>query len=154
MNGLARAIYRLASAGFAVWARLFHPVVTGAAVLLWQGDDLLLIQTSYQDWRSVPGGRVARGEDPRIGAVRELREETGLRVEPAALVNLGTWLVEHSHVEDHVHFFSVRAAQSAGEIAVDQREILWARFTPLEEVRRLDLWPPLRALLTDGVRPA
>jgi 8-oxo-dGTP pyrophosphatase MutT (NUDIX family) len=38
-----------------------------------------------QRWWFTPGGGLAPGETSEQGAARELREETGLRVEPAAL---------------------------------------------------------------------
>jgi ADP-ribose pyrophosphatase YjhB (NUDIX family) len=38
----------------------------------------------------VPGGFLEAGEDPRAGAVREIMEETGLRIEPREL--LGMWI--------------------------------------------------------------
>ena len=33
----------------------------------------------------LPGGGLHRGEDERVGAVRELQEETGIRVQPSQL---------------------------------------------------------------------
>ncbi len=34
----------------------------------------------------LPGGGLHRGEDERVGAVRELQEETGIRVQPSQLI--------------------------------------------------------------------
>ena len=50
---------------------------------------LLLVQRANDPGRglwSVPGGRVEAGEDDAAALVREMREETGLRIEPGALV--------------------------------------------------------------------
>ena len=50
---------------------------------------LLLVQRANDPGRgrwSVPGGRVESGEDDAAAVVRELREETGLRVAPGPLV--------------------------------------------------------------------
>jgi 8-oxo-dGTP diphosphatase len=50
---------------------------------------LLLVQRANEPGRglwSVPGGRVEPGEDDAAALVREMREETGLRVVPGALV--------------------------------------------------------------------
>lgn len=50
---------------------------------------LLLVQRANEPGRgrwSVPGGRVEPGEDDAAALVREMHEETGLRVTPEALV--------------------------------------------------------------------
>lgn len=50
---------------------------------------LLLVQRANEPGRglwSVPGGRVEPGEDDPAAVIREMQEETGLVVEPGALV--------------------------------------------------------------------
>jgi ADP-ribose pyrophosphatase YjhB (NUDIX family) len=153
VDSIVRAAYRTASLALRVWARLTHPTVTGATVLVWRASALLLVQTSYQPWRSPPGGRVASGEDPRDAAARELQEETGLQIAPAVLDNLGTWIVDHSHIEDHVHVFACNEADTTGSLRVDQREIIAASFVEFDTLAGLELWPPLQALRADGLRP-
>ncbi len=150
---MVRTAYRLASKTFGAWAHLTHPTVRGATVFVWRGDALLLVQTSYHPWQSTPGGRVERGEDPRDAAARELQEETGLEIDPEALSNLGSWIVEHSHMEDHVHVFACQEADTTGTIAFDRREIVGAEFVPLQALSKLELWPPLRTMLGQGLRP-
>lgn len=52
------------------------------AILLLRGHNISSPETTF--WFT-PGGGIEAGEDARGAAVRELREETGLRVEPDAL---------------------------------------------------------------------
>jgi ADP-ribose pyrophosphatase YjhB (NUDIX family) len=57
--------------------------IEGSHVLATDADDrILVVRTTYlgPGWM-LPGGRVERGETPHEAAVRETREETGLRVE-------------------------------------------------------------------------
>ncbi|MCW2674298.1 MAG: hydrolase [Frankiales bacterium] len=52
-------------------------------VLLFQGRDP--VHAHRGQWWFTPGGGLDAGETPAQGAARELREETGLVVDPAAL---------------------------------------------------------------------
>lgn len=54
------------------------------------GKVLLLKRADHPEfWQSVTGSMNWEESDPRVTAVRELREETGIDVEPAALQDLG-----------------------------------------------------------------
>ncbi|WP_018351081.1 NUDIX hydrolase [Longispora albida] len=84
--------------------RLFSPTyILGAVTLVFSPDGsqiLLLHQPPGRGW-SLPGGLLDRGERPIEGAVRELREETGIVAElstveamvPNAMVHhVGRWV--------------------------------------------------------------
>lgn len=58
-----------------------RPVIEAAGGLLWRpaerGVEIALVhRPKYDDW-SVPKGKLLPGEDPVLGALREVREETG-----------------------------------------------------------------------------
>lgn len=57
-----------------------HLLVSHAVVLDHSGR-LLLVRSTYRPHWSTPGGFVDRGEDPEVGALRELREEVGLALD-------------------------------------------------------------------------
>lgn len=76
----------------------FPPVyVTVDVVLLTIRDDqlhVLMVERGSHPWRgslALPGGFLRQSEDLADGARRELREETGLDLEPAHLEQLGTF---------------------------------------------------------------
>lgn len=152
VDALARGLLRCAAAGFRVFARLVHPVVVGAAVVVWRGDEILVVTPSYRRWETIPGGRVGRRESPRHAAARELREEAGLDVDDASLQSLGVRRVDHSDTEDHVHFFACRLPEGQ-TVRVDQREIVRARFAAPATLRDVRCWPPLTVLLERGIEP-
>src|SRR3954471_19417050 len=59
-----------------------HEVVSAGAVVLGRGGEVLLVhRPKYDDW-SFPKGKLDRGEHATAAAVREVEEETGLRVRP------------------------------------------------------------------------
>lgn len=54
----------------------------GVAIVIRNHDgELLLVQNDWSDGYVPPGGGVEPGEDPEAAAVREAREETGVRVD-------------------------------------------------------------------------
>ena len=145
-DALWRALHRLAAALWDARNFLLRPKITGAAVLVRVNDELLLIRPSYRPWYAVPGGGVHRGEDPRSAAARELREEVGIAVAPAALRPLCEFVVHHRFIEDHVHAFELRLAAPPA-VRIDRREVVWAGFRSEAALRELPLWPVLPVLL-------
>lgn len=143
---LARLAYRAGARAIALYNRAFHPRVRGAAVLVRCADRVLLVRSTYQSWWGLPGGRIGRGEAPSAAAARELQEETGLAVAPAALTALGELELEHNHIHDHVSFFALRCEREPA-VACDGAEIAELRWLHESELRALKLWPPLRAWL-------
>ncbi len=79
----------------------------------------------YAGYWVAPGGKVERGESPHEGAVRELREESGLAVERAELRAVVT---ECSAREDWQWLiFVYRASHPRGELQSDgsEGELRW-----------------------------
>lgn len=63
--------------------------VSYAVILLNERDDVLLAHATGTDYWDLPKGAGEPGELPRIAAVRETLEETGLVVDGDALIDLG-----------------------------------------------------------------
>jgi 8-oxo-dGTP diphosphatase len=104
-----------------------RPAQRGALFALWHGGKILLLRSSYRSGWSLPGGGIARGETARDAAVRELREETGLAVEPAALREAQTAELEWEHRRDHTTIFEI-ALPEEPSLCLDNREIVAASF--------------------------
>ncbi|MCI5825661.1 MAG: NUDIX domain-containing protein [Arcanobacterium sp.] len=102
------------------------------AIYLILGHDV--DDTDYR-WWFTPGGGIVAGESPREGAARELREETGLRVNPErfegpVLQRHATFRFVGSTRRQDEEFFVLRvsAAEVAALDSADGREL-----TALEE---------------------
>ncbi len=75
-----RIFYRVAWRLLRLWWRVRGGGGRGAAVAIWQGERLLVVQPSYRRGLSLPGGGLRWREPPVSGALRELQEETGLEL--------------------------------------------------------------------------
>jgi ADP-ribose pyrophosphatase YjhB (NUDIX family) len=99
---LALEVYRRLPDPVGEWvARLLTPsYAVGTSPFVSRADGrVLLVRHSYKDGWSTPGGFVDRHERAEDGAVREVWEETGLRIEL-----LGEPAVVVDHVVRHVEF--------------------------------------------------
>jgi 8-oxo-dGTP diphosphatase len=119
------------------------PVVGVGGVVVRDGRVLLVRRGKeplYGRW-TVPGGTVELGETLEEAVIREMEEETGLRVEPVEVLTVFDRIdrdgerVRHHHVI--VDYFCRWRSGEAGA-ASDALEVAWAS---AEELPRYDLPP-------------
>ncbi len=130
------------------------PVVGVGGVLVHEGRVLLIRrgkQPLYGRW-VVPGGTVELGESLAEALVREMREETGLEVEPLELLTVfdriereAERVAYHYVIVDYLCRFRSGEAR-AGSDALD---VAWAR---PHELDAYDLPPKAREVVEDALR--
>ncbi len=132
------------------------PVNLRCSAVVFRGDAVLLCQRPSGEW-VLPGGTPRRGEGSAACVLREVREETGLRVDPqrVAFVLEATNLDQDQHLIEIVfHAFPVdsRAEPVATEVGLDPRYVPVAHLPGLRmrppiagHVRSLHAMPELRA---------
>ncbi len=130
------------------------PVLAVGAVVV-TGDSLLLIRRgrppSQGRW-SLPGGRVEANETLEDAVRREIREETGLDVEPTGLLGTAERIGEGLHYVI-CDFTAVMVPNGKPLLAGDDAEA--ARFVRLDEVSGLLLVDGLAQWLADhGILPS
>jgi 8-oxo-dGTP diphosphatase len=101
-----------------------RPIVAVLAVVL-RGDQVLIVQRAQQPnagrW-GFPGGVLELGETVAEGAMRELREETGVVAEPAGWLNIHDAISrdDEGRVQFHYTLIAVRGVWQSGEgVAAD-----------------------------------
>jgi 8-oxo-dGTP diphosphatase len=125
-----------------LWA-LLRPTTHGALIVVWKAGSVLLVRNSYVPYYSLPGGYVRGGETTLQAAVRELKEETGLDVQPSELKLSHEETHNWEFRRDHVTMYDLIAKETVG-VNIDHREVIAAQFFTPEEALKLQLFPPLR----------
>jgi ADP-ribose pyrophosphatase YjhB (NUDIX family) len=128
-----------------------HVRVTG--VLIEDGRILLLNQDTDtgRSW-SLPGGKMEEGETIRDALVREMREETGLDVEPGRLLYVCDHLPGGGTHVVHLTFEARRTGGVAGQFTagLDTRPIRGVEFVTLADLPSLGFGERFAQLATDG----
>ncbi|WP_296677960.1 NUDIX domain-containing protein [Novosphingobium sp.] len=133
-----------------VWWRLRKPLLTGCRVLALDGAGrVLLVRHSYGSGRwMLPGGGLARGEDPVAAALRELGEEVGCGLlQPLHIATIEEPL---SGTTNRVHLI---CGMADGLLRADGREIVEVRFFALESLP-VDVSPTVALGLPGWVKKA
>lgn len=122
---LHRLALRSAHALRRVWWRLRQPLLLGCRVLAFDGEGrVLLIRHSYGSGRwMLPGGGIARGEEPLAAASRELAEETGCVLDAPRL-----FAVVDEPLYGTVNRVHLVTGTALGTLRPDGREVIEAAY--------------------------
>jgi 8-oxo-dGTP pyrophosphatase MutT (NUDIX family) len=130
-------------------SRLLLPSVT-AIVYSPAGEILLVRQRDGNVW-SAPGGSIEIDENPVDAVVRETWEETGLLVQPTALVGVfggPSFVVRYGNGDETQYVMSIfECSIKSGEITNATDEVTECRFISQAEFRTLTVSPWTRDVL-------
>jgi len=143
--------YKVAYRLMRVYWSVRRPATHGALVTLWNAGEVLLIQNSYVNYRSLPGGYVGRYETGAEAAIRELREEIGIVARPEQLERVYDEVKDWEGKRDHVEVFKLELERRP-EIVIDRREVIAAGWYTASRALELDLFPPIRLILEAHLR--
>ncbi len=142
LASLVDAIYRkgylLAYGCWQLFLRVSKLRTTGTQVMITCGERVLLVRCSYRPTYSLPGGYLSGSENFVTAACREVREETGIQLNPLQLHD--PQLLEHTcsgRVSRNM-IFRYELSQSLG-LTIDHREVVFAEFVSIRRALTLQL---------------
>lgn len=115
-----------------VWPR------AAASAAIFRGSTVLLAERGNGPRKgvwSLPGGKIEAGETSREAALREIREETGLEVDLAGLLDVHNAIIRDKagHLQAH-YLIAVYYGTCLHGDPVAATDITDARFVPLDQV--------------------
>lgn len=117
-----------------------HVVHPGGACALYVEDGKVALVKQYryaygEEVLEVPAGKLEKGEDPKLAAIRELEEETGVSAKPEDAELLFVLYPTPGYTNEKIYIYYVKK----GEQTVchpDEGEFVETIFMPLEEARK------------------
>ncbi len=142
----ARNGYRVAFQVLRVWWFVRRPATNGAICALWYDGRVLMVRNSYRPWLTFPGGLRNNGEPAKDAALREMREEVGLEVDPAAMRHIRYVSEQRDFRQENTDLFEATLA-ARPDPQVDNREVIMAVMLTPREALKHRLYPIARAYL-------
>jgi len=152
-----RALLIVAYQVIQAWRFVSRPDVRGSHVVVRRASsdatseddwEYLVVRNSYRRGLNFVCGQARRNELPIDCAQRELSEEASLRLPTSRFQPLFGTVLQYGWCRDHAHFFTLTLeAGESDDIAIDNREVIWAEFLAPDKLRNLDLLPHLRTFL-------
>ncbi len=134
-----------------------QPPIVGVGAVIWNDrHEIVLIRRGQEprlgEW-SIPGGRLEWGESVRDAIRREVREETGLEVEIAGLIDVVDSVTRDGSGQVVRHYvlvdFSVRYVSGTLRAGSDAAEAHWVAYKALDE---FPLWTETRRIVDASAR--
>lgn len=132
----------------AIWVYLRISPPRTRVVIAYNGKILLLKDWLSDGSWSLPGGGLHRGEDAKHGAIREVFEETGLKIKLSDLEARGTIYAKSASVSVTLHCFSLALKQSP-HITLHRHEISDCMWIRPREVAKIKMSSTVRRIITE-----
>ncbi|MCL4496456.1 MAG: NUDIX hydrolase N-terminal domain-containing protein [Firmicutes bacterium] len=106
------------------------------------GETILLIQRKDSQKWALPGGAVEVGERPSEAVIREVEEETGIRIQPDNVVGVFDNWMDRRVMSHHLYHIVIRAHKTGGTINPQPEEVLAAGWFNVSQLPPADLFHP------------
>lgn len=104
-------------------------------------NELLILQPSYKDGWTIPGGVTNANESPIESAVREAKEETGLDIKLSKCLGAeykSENFDKHFHESIQIIFLGKRLSKKdIAKIKIDNKEIIGFKFLPFPQAIKM-----------------
>ncbi|KAK5674255.1 hypothetical protein LTS10_012993 [Elasticomyces elasticus] len=117
-----------------------------AAYVVMIKDGSVCLLKGFDNSYDLPGGAIELGEDPKATAIREVKEETGLRISEPTLLGVESSLFRASHSDDryyHSLLMYYHCTSSTGSISAEgfdeyeKQHVELAEWIPLEDLHEI-----------------
>lgn len=111
----------------------------GAGVILFnEVGEILIVKPSYKNYWSIPGGVVEENESPREGALRETKEEIGIKLGNLQFLGVDYYRDEYAVEGLHFLFFGgVLNKKKIAAIKLPKKELTTFQFVPIKKAIKL-----------------
>ena len=125
--------------------------ISGVAAVVFRDSEVLLVMRGNEPSKGklgIPGGVMELGETAEEAVVREVEEETGIRVKPLRVLDVFDSIVrdDEGGIRFHYVLLEFLCESLRGELRAssDGSDALWV---PLERLEELDVMPRTRAFI-------
>ena len=131
------------------------PIVGVGAVIVNDTGDVLLIRRGkpplHHEW-SIPGGKVEHGETLQQAVMREVREETGLDIEVAELIDVVDGIIHDVNGEIGHHYVLIDyLARPVGGTLRAGSDAVHAEWVAYERLHEYPMWSETRRVIAAAV---